>query len=100
MCPEVGLERWLRWFAHFSGGVEVGVTFLFPSLQKWQLHFGRFLSFVQNLSQLWVHAVILVPWGFYFVAQGTFVQGSGTAAKGPRPQPAPLQGTLVTSCTK
>ena len=63
--PEVGLERWLRWFAHFSGGFEGRGTFLLPSLQKWQLHFWSFCIFCPE-CQLWVHAVIFSPLGFLF----------------------------------
>ena len=38
---------------------------LLPALQKWQLDFfGLFISFVQNLPQLRMHAVIFSPLGF------------------------------------
>ena len=70
MCPGVGLEGWLRCFAHPSGGVVCWGHAQYPAfapdtllllwaLQKWQLgYFGLFVSFVQNLPQLHMHLVI------------------------------------------
>ena len=56
MCPGVGLEGWLRCFAHPLGGVECreharfpafapNALFLLPALQKWQLSFLVFCTF-------------------------------------------------------
>ena len=58
MCPGVGLEVWLRNFAHPLGSVDcrghaqypafaLDTLFLLLALQKWQLgFFGLFVSFV------------------------------------------------------
>ena len=76
MCPGLGMEGWLRRFAHSSGGVECrghaqypvfvpNILFLLQALQKWQLEFlVSLLSLVQNLPQLGMHAVIFI---FYLV---------------------------------
>lgn len=62
-CPASWAGGGLRWFAHLSGGVEcwgVHSTLLeLTALQKWQLDFfGLSVSFVHNLPQLFMHAVI------------------------------------------
>ena len=73
VSPGVGLQGWLRCFAHPLGGVlcrrhvqypafAPDTLFLLQVLQKGQLGFLVFLCLlVQNLPQLHVHAVIFSP---------------------------------------
>ena len=106
MCPGVGPEAWLRWFAHpFGGAVCRGFCFLLfllllLALQKWQLGFfgGLFLSFVQNLPQLCMHAVIFSPLWFLcillFEERVVQVQALQQRVPGPRSQPVSARGEL------
>ena len=63
MCPGVGLEAWLRWFVHLSGGVECRGNEQYPAfspytlfsltvLQKWQLGFWSFCILTVNFMGL------------------------------------------------
>ena len=88
VCPGMGLEGWLRCFAHpFGGGVCRGHAqypafapnplLLLLALQKWQL--GILVSLylvVHNLPQLCMHAVIFSPLYFLCILllEETFVQ--------------------------
>ena len=76
LCPGVGPEGWRRWSAHPFGAVCRGHAqdpvfapdplLLRPALQKWQLgFFGLFVPFVQNLPQLHVTQLFLVPYSFF-----------------------------------
>ena len=66
-CPGVRLEGWLRWFAHTLGGVVgEGADRQYPAFAPGssEVEVGFFylcVSFVQNLSQLCMHAVIFSP---------------------------------------
>ena len=70
MCPGVRPEGWLRWFAHPLGGVvcrghaqyPAFVPAFAPGSSKVAVGFsGLFVSFVQNLPQLGMQAVIFSP---------------------------------------
>ena len=68
------------------GGIR-SILLLFPALQKWQLvfFFSLFVSFIQNLPLVQMHAVIFSP----TVAQGQVCPGAGIVAlqqgaRGPR----------------
>ena len=66
MYPEVRPEGWLRCFAHPLGGVvhrgHVQYPAFAPGSSKVAVGFlGLFVSFVQNLPQLNMHAVIFSP---------------------------------------
>ena len=61
VCPVVGSEEWLRWFAHpLSGGVCRGHA-QYPAFaagsSKVAVGFLVFVSFVQNLPQLCMHII-------------------------------------------
>ena len=63
VCPRVPLEGWLRCFAHLlGGGVYRGqgqhTAFAQDSSEVAVGSFGLFVSFVQNLPLLHMHAVI------------------------------------------
>ena len=66
MDPGFGLEgRQLRWFAHPLGGVEcrghAQCPAFAPGSSEVTVGFLVFVSFVQNLPQLRMHAVIFSP---------------------------------------
>ena len=86
MCPGVGPEGWLRWFAHRLGGVVCRGHVQYPAFALGSSKvavgfFGLSVSFVQNLPQLGVHVVIFSPIQFlcYFVARGEVCRGASTA---------------------
>ena len=66
MCPGVQREGWLRWFAHPLVGVVCRGHGQYPAFalgsSKVAVGFFRlFISFVQNLFQLHMQAVIFSP---------------------------------------
>ena len=66
MCPEVRPEGWLRCFAHPLGGVVRRGHVQYPAFALGSSKvaagiFGLFVSFVQNLPELRMHAVIFSP---------------------------------------
>ena len=86
----VGLEGWLRCFAHpLGGGVYKGACtvpgFCSRLFRCGSWVFGLFVSFIQNLPLVQMHAVIFSP----TVAQGQVCPGAGIVAlqqgaRGPR----------------
>ena len=104
VCPGVGPEGWLRWFAHpfvvlSAGGhaqypaFATNTQFLLPALQKWQLGFLSFCIFwILNLPQLHRHTVIFSPIQFLCIllleercVQVQALQHCSNAAKCPSP---------------
>ena len=89
----------LKWFAHPLGSVVcrghvqypvfVQPSAFAPGCSEMAVGlFGLLISFVQNLSQVLMHAVILSPIQFlYFLAQGMSRCKHYSIAKGPRSQP-------------
>ena len=75
-----------------SAGGMCSTLLLLPAFQKWQLgfFFGLFLSFVQNLPQRHLDAVIFSPIQFLCILlleeRCVQVQHCSTAAEGPRSQ--------------
>ena len=67
MRPGVGPEGWLRYFAHPFGGVECRGHAQRPAFAPTSsevavgVFWGLFVSFVQNLPQLHMHAVNFSP---------------------------------------
>ena len=88
VCPGLGPEWWIRWFAHRFGGVSAGGMcgtllllptpyFLLLALQECQLGFLVSMYLVaHNLSHLRMHAVAFSPLRFRCVLllEETFVQ--------------------------
>ena len=71
MCPGVGLEGWIRRFANRLGGDVCSGQVQYPAFapgsskvaveEILDFFFFFLVSFVQNLSQLHMHAVIFSP---------------------------------------
>ena len=61
----MGLEGWLRWFAHPLGCGVCRVSAQYPAFAPGSSKvafgvFGLFVSFAQNLPQLYIHAFSLI----------------------------------------
>ena len=99
VCPGVGLEGWLRWFAHPLVRVSCrgrgSTLLLLQALQKWQL---GFLVSLYVLSRICPNCacrqLFFVPYSFFvFCCSRRGVsrcKHCSTAAKGPRSQPVSL----------
>ena len=99
--PGVGLEGWLRWFAHLfvvvcAGGICSTLILLlmpffvclFACFGSSEVAIGSFVCIFwsrmcTNCARMWLFLVLRA---LYFVAQGEVCPGAGTVAKGPRSQ--------------
>ena len=86
------MEGWLGWSVHPIGGAvcrggKHSTLLLLLALQKWQLGFSLFVSFVQNLPGLCILTVIFSPLEFLCVLlpEQTFVQVQALQQRVPGP---------------